>query len=91
LCAFWFQRRRPAAPPPGPSPLPPPGAPTEGGGRGLFGIYESDEAFALIKENNAFIASLNTPIPGCVAAKSAGVGPVDECKATWVNGAPGTG
>lgn len=69
------------------------GAPTEGGGRGLFGIYEGDEAFALIKENAQFVATLNTPIPGCqeAALKAAPVQAVDECKASWVGDTPGTG
>ena len=69
------------------------GAPTEGGGPGLFGIYESDAAFKSIKDNIAFIQTLNGPIPRCspAAHKAADVAPVDPCKATWVNGIPGTG
>ena len=70
------------------------GAPTEGGGAGLFGIYESDAAsFNLIKENIAFIQSLNGPVPGCSSAvvKAAEVAPIESCQSTWVNGIPGTG
>lgn len=69
------------------------GAPTEGGGPGLFGIYESDESFTSIKENIEFIQSLNGPIPGCSPAdhKAAEVTPVALCESTWVDGIPGTG
>lgn len=69
------------------------GAPTEGGGAGLFGIYERDEAFALIKDNIAFIKKLNTPVPGCspAALKSTQVPPVEDCSRTWVNKQRGTG
>lgn len=57
-------------------------APTEGGGGGLFGIYESDPSFDLIKENVAFIQNLNAqPIQGCdiTQAKKASVPPVVAC------------
>ena len=69
------------------------GAPTEGGGRGLFGIYETDEAFSLIKDNIAFITSLNKPISGCAPAahRAANVSTTDICQSTWVRGLPGTG
>jgi len=68
-------------------------APSEGGGRGLFGIYETDDAFNLIKANAKLIQGLNTPIPGCSPAthKAAMVSTPPECQSTWVNGKAGTG
>jgi mannan endo-1,4-beta-mannosidase len=67
--------------------------PTEGGGGGLFGIYESDPAFDLIKDNVAFIQSLNTPIEGCVLAdaKASTAPPAPDCSDTLVDDLPGTG
>lgn len=64
-----------------------------GGNGGLFGIYESDPAFDLIKENVQFIQSLNTPIEGCdiSTAKKATIPKVENCSSTWVDGEPGTG
>jgi len=57
-------------------------APTEGGGGGLYGIFESDPSFELIKENAAYIQSLNTPIEGCdiSVAKVAKVPPAPDCE-----------
>jgi mannan endo-1,4-beta-mannosidase len=57
-------------------------APTEGGGAGLFGIYESDPSFELIRKNAEFIRALNSePIPGCdiSQAKVANTPPVPSC------------
>lgn len=65
--------------------------PSEGGGGGLFGIYETDAAFKSIQDNVAFIQSLNGPVSGCSPPPPVPVPPVPSCQATWVNNTPGTG
>uniref|UniRef100_A0A1D2A9E3 mannan endo-1,4-beta-mannosidase n=1 Tax=Auxenochlorella protothecoides TaxID=3075 RepID=A0A1D2A9E3_AUXPR len=63
---------------------------TEGGGRGLYGIYESDAAFRPVVENAAVAAELSAPVAGCRPA-GADVPPPANCSDTWVDGAPETG
>ncbi|PRW59651.1 nitrilase 2 isoform A [Chlorella sorokiniana] len=67
---------------------------TEGGGRGLYGIYSGDDAFKPILENAQLVGKLNQqPVAACVPAqhKVASLGPVPDCKETWVDGRAGTG
>lgn len=66
---------------------------SEGGAGGLYGIYESDPSFDIIKDNVAFIKRLNTPIEGCdiSSAKAAPVQSLPDCSASNVDGLAGTG
>ncbi|KAL4423208.1 hypothetical protein ABPG77_000341, partial [Micractinium sp. CCAP 211/92] len=67
---------------------------SEGGGRGLFGIYPTDAAFEPILENAKEVAQLNAqPVVGCVVnpQSAAPAEPATDCKQTWVDGQPGTG
>lgn len=67
------------------------GPTSEGGGAGLYGIYESDDTFNLIKQNVAFLNSRAAPSPpGCKPKTAPGV-PVKDCTSTQVDGLPGTG
>ncbi|EIE27597.1 glycoside hydrolase [Coccomyxa subellipsoidea C-169] len=54
------------------------GPTSEGGGQGLYGIYESDATFKLIKQNVAFLNSKSAPSP-------------DGCKPKTAPPVPGTG
>ena len=56
---------------------------TEGGGGGLYGIYETDPIWSRIVENAGFVQGLNAEtIPGCelATAKKANVSPVAVCE-----------
>lgn len=65
---------------------------TEGGGRGLYGIYPTDTSFEFVKENAAAGAKLAAAAAadGCVP-RAADVAAPRNCSATWVDGEPGTG
>jgi hypothetical protein len=66
---------------------------SEGRGRGLFGIYPSDDAFKPIADNAQTVAQLNQqPVAGCTpSARGALLPPAPSCQQTWVNGTAGTG
>ncbi|PSC76452.1 nitrilase 2 [Micractinium conductrix] len=66
---------------------------SEGGGRGLFGIYETDDAFRPILENARAVQDLNKgPVAGCVPAQHRAAPTVsNDCSSTWVDGEAGTG
>ncbi|CAL8463534.1 g3068 [Coccomyxa elongata] len=67
------------------------GPASEGGGAGLYGIYETDDTFNLIKQNVAFLNSRAAPSPPGCTPKTAPAVPVKNCTGTQVNGLPGTG
>lgn len=67
------------------------GPTSEGGGQGLYGIYESDATFDLIKKNVAYLNSKSTPSPAGCKPKTAQSVPSSNCTSSQVKGLPGTG
>lgn len=65
---------------------------TEGGGRGNYGIYPTDETFGLIKQEAAALNRQAAAVPNCDA--SLHVAPAvttQDCTKTHVAGLVGTG
>ena len=65
---------------------------SEGGGRGVYGIYPTDDTFNLISQEAASLNARASAVPGCNAtSKLAPLPAVQDCSATLVKGLSGTG
>lgn len=65
---------------------------SEGGGRGVYGIYPTDDTFNLISQQAASLNARAAAVPGCeAAAKRAPLAAVQDCSSTQVKGLTGTG
>ena len=65
---------------------------SEGGGRGVYGIYPTDDTFALIKQEAASLNARAAAAPSCSPmANQAPVVAAQDCSPTLVKGLPGTG
>lgn len=65
---------------------------SEGGGRGVYGIYPTDDTFDLISQEAASLNARAMAVPGCDAsANLAPLPAVQDCSATQVKGLNGTG
>ena len=65
---------------------------SEGGGRGVYGIYPTDDTFDLISREAASLNARAVAVPGCDASANLAPLPVgQDCTATQVKGLNGTG
>ena len=65
---------------------------SEGGGRGVYGIYPTDDTFNLISQEASSLNARAVAVPGCNAgSKLAPLPTVQDCCATLVKGLNGTG
>ncbi|KAL0028744.1 hypothetical protein WJX79_004058 [Trebouxia sp. C0005] len=65
---------------------------SEGGGRGVYGIYPTDATFALIKQEAQSLNARAAAVPGCDAtAHTAPAVTTQDCTSTQVKGLVGTG
>ena len=65
---------------------------SEGSGRGSYGIYPTDDTFALIKQEAASLNKQAVTVPGCDASlHTAPVVTTQDCSTTQLQGLAGTG
>ena len=65
---------------------------SEGGGRGVYGIYPTDDTFGLIKQEAQSLNARAASVPGCDAtAHTAPAVTTKDCTSTQVKGLVGTG
>lgn len=65
---------------------------SEGGGRGVYGIFPTDDTFKLISQQAASLNARAAAVSGCDATSSRAPLPaVQDCGPTQVNGLNGTG
>ena len=60
---------------------------SEGGGRGVYGIYPTDDTFSLIKQEAQSLNGRSAAVPGCdPTPHTAPVVTTQDCSATRVKG-----
>lgn len=65
---------------------------SEGGGRGVYGIYPTDATVGLIKQEAQSLNARAAAVPGCSsAANTAPTVTAQDCTSTQVKGLNGTG
>ena len=65
---------------------------SQGGGRGVYGIYPTDATFGLIKQEAQSLNTRAAPVAGCdAAAHTAPAVTSQDCTSTQVKGLVGTG
>lgn len=65
---------------------------SEGEGRGVYGIYPTDDTFNLISRKAASLNARAMAVPGCDASsRLAALPAVQDCSATYIKTLNGTG